>query len=90
MVLVYGEQERWFTRVVGEGWRPSLAPYTIHADLGRKATTDVQLYAGVAGAVASLSRKHGRSAFLLVLSLHKCVIARVSCRLGIHPMRDSS
>jgi hypothetical protein len=90
MVLVYGEQERWFTRVVGEGWRPSLAHCTIHADLGRRATTDVQLYAGVAGAVASLSGKHGRRAFLLVLSLHKRVIARVSCRLGIHPMRDSS
>jgi hypothetical protein len=88
MVLVYGEQERRSTRVVGEGRRPSLARCTIHTDLGRKATTAAQIYAGAVGAVASLSGQHGRRAFLLVLSLHELVIAPGVANLVFILMRD--
>jgi hypothetical protein len=55
-----------------------------------KATTAMQLYAGVAGAVASLSGQHGRHAFLLVLSLHEREIASAVADLVFTLTRDSS
>jgi hypothetical protein len=54
VVLVYEEQWRRSMGVVGEGWRPSLAPCMVHAIFRGKAATTVQLYAGTAELVAPL------------------------------------
>jgi hypothetical protein len=50
----------------------------------------MQLYAGAAGVVASLSGQHGRCAFPLVLSLHERVIALWNADLVFILTRDSS